>query len=136
MSVRAAAAALCGLVVAGCVQTPEQIAAEDARIAGELAGALEGRAAGAPANCMPYNQMGGPQVIGEGAVLYRENGNRTWLARTEGECPALRRDVVLVVEPFSGGQLCRNDRFRVLERGASIPSGYCRFGSFTPYDRR
>ena len=40
----------------------------------------------------------------------------------------------MIVDVY-GGQLCRNDRFRLVEPGLSIPSAYCRFSGFTPYDK-
>ncbi len=122
------------LLLAGCATTPEQMAQAQAARAAELADALDGFSPGTPQNCMPIDRTDGPQIIGGGVVLYRESGRRIWLARTEGECPWLRRDGVMVTEVF-GNQLCRTDRFRVVDRGSSIPSGHCRFASFTPYDR-
>lgn len=121
-------------LLAGCATTPEQIAQAEAARAAELADALAGHTPGAPQDCMPIDRTNGPQIIGGGVVLYRESGRRIWLARTEGECPWLRRDGVMVTEMF-GSELCRTDRFRVVDRGSSIPSGHCRFGSFTPYER-
>lgn len=121
-------------LLAGCATTPEQIAQAEAARAAELADTLAGYTPGAPQDCMPIDRTNGPQIIGGGVVLYRESGRRIWLARTEGECPWLRRDGVMVTEVF-GSQLCRTDRFQVLDRGSSIPSGHCRFASFRPYER-
>lgn len=134
MRASAIAAATAILLVAGCTTTPEQMAEAEAARAAELADALGGYSPGAAQDCMPIDRTNGPHIIGGGVVLYRESGRRIWLARTEGECPWLRRDGVMVTEIF-GNQLCRTDRFRVVDRGSSIPSGHCRFGSFTPYDR-
>ena len=134
MHVRHIAAGAAALLLAGCATTPEQRAEAEAAQAAELADALEGYSPGAPQDCMPIDRTNGPQIIGGGVVLYRESGRRTWLARTEDECPWLRRDGILVTERF-GNQMCRTDRFRLIDRGSSIPSGHCRFGSFTPYDK-
>ena len=134
MDVRHIAAGAAALLLAGCATTPEQRAEAEAAQAAELADALDGYSPGAPQDCMPIDRTNGPQIIGGGVVLYRESGRRIWLARTEGECPWLRRDGILVAERF-GNQMCRTDRFRLIDRGSSIPSGHCRFGSFTPYDK-
>ena len=134
MDVRHIAAGAAALLLAGCATTPEQAAEAEAAQAAELADALEGYAPGTPQECMPIDRTNGPQIIGGGVVLYRESRRRIWLARTEGECPWLRRDGILVTERF-GNQMCRTDRFRLIDRGSSIPSGHCRFGSFTPYDK-
>ena len=134
MRARLIAVAGAAALLAGCATTPEQMAEAEAAQAAELAEALDGFSPGTPQDCMPIDRTDGPQIIGGGVALYRESGRRIWLARTEGVCPGLRRDGVMVTEIF-GNQLCRTDRFRVLDRGSSIPSGVCRFGSFTPYDR-
>lgn len=134
MRARLIVAAVGAVLLSGCATTPEQMAEAEASQAAELADALDGFTPGRPQDCMPIDRTDGPQIIGGGVALYRESGRRIWLARTEGECPWLRRDGVLVTEIF-GNQLCRTDRFRVIDRGSSIPSGYCRFGSFTPYER-
>jgi hypothetical protein len=134
MRASAIAVAAAALVIAGCAATPEQMAEAESARAAELADALDGYSPGVAQDCMPIDRTNGPQMIGGGVVLYRESGRRIWLARTEGECPWLRRDGVMVTEVF-GTQLCRTDRFRVVDRGSSIPSGHCRFGSFTPYER-
>lgn len=122
------------MMLAGCATTPEQMAEAEASRAAELADALDGFSPGMPQDCIPIDRTGGPQIIGGGVALYREGGRRIWLAQTDGECPWLRRDVVMITEVF-GNQLCSSDRFRVVDRGTSIPSGYCRFASFTPYER-
>lgn len=134
MHVRHIAAGAAALLLAGCATTPEQAAEAEAAQAAELADALDGYAPGTPQDCMPIDRTNGPQIIGGGVVLYRESGRRIWLARTEAGCPWLRRDGILVTERF-GNQMCRTDRFRLIDRGSSIPSGYCRFGSFTPYEK-
>ena len=121
-------------LMAACTTTPGQMAEAEASRTAELADAMKGLSPGTPQDCMPIDRTDGPRIIGGGVVLYRESGRRTWLARTEGECPWLRRDAVMVTEVF-GNQLCRTDRFRTIDRGSSIPSGYCQFSSFTPYER-
>lgn len=96
---------------------------------------LAGRTAGEPVNCISLSQSTSPQVVDQNTILYREGaGRRIWRTGPKGACPALSRaPVTLIVEVFNG-PLCRNDRFRVLEPGLSIPSGYCFFTDFTPYD--
>jgi hypothetical protein len=94
---------------------------------------LAGRIAGTPSECIQLRATDGPTIVDEHTILYREGaGRRIWKTGPVGACPSLRPLNTLIVEVY-GGQLCRNDRFRVLEPGVSIPSGYCRFGAFTPY---
>jgi hypothetical protein len=96
---------------------------------------LAGRVAGAPSNCINLSQNNGPSIIDDHTILYTEGaGRRVWKTGPVGRCPSLEPLGTLVVEVY-GGQLCRNDRFRVLTPGTRIPSGYCRFTAFTPYTR-
>ena len=75
---------------------------------------------------------GGPDVVDQHTILYRR-GATVYRSTIEG-CPALRPLTTLVVDRY-GTQLCRNDRFRVLEPNGIIPSAYCRFGTFVPYTK-
>ena len=89
---------------------------------------------GKPENCIQPFSNDGPQIVDAHTILYREGASRFWRTGPIGACPALRPFTTLIVERF-GGQLCRNDRFRVLEPGVRIPSAYCRFDRFTPYTK-
>jgi hypothetical protein len=99
-----------------------------------LTSALAGRVAGKPSECVDPHWTDGPQIIDDHTILYRESGRRIWRADVEGPCPALRPQVTLITRIY-GSQLCRNDQFQVLEIGSRIPSAFCRFGKFTPYDK-
>lgn len=94
---------------------------------------LAGRIAGAPTECLALNRNTSPEIVDQNTILYRETQQRIWRTGPVGNCPALRPMNTLIIDVY-GGQLCRNDRFRVLQPGTSIPSGYCRFDRFTPYD--
>lgn len=94
---------------------------------------LAGRVAGAARDCISTNLTGGPMIVDDHTILYRANSRVTYRATIEN-CPALQPLTTLIVEQY-GSQLCRNDRFRVLEPGLSIPSQYCRFGAFVPYTK-
>ena len=93
---------------------------------------LKGRTAGAPVNCISAgSSSSGPQIIDHDTLLYRE-GRTVYRSELAAECRSMEPGNTLVVE-INGGQICENDRFRVIEPGMSIPSQYCRFGKFTPY---
>ena len=94
---------------------------------------LAGYTAGPPQDCIDPTTAGGPDVVDQKTILYRRNSRTLYRATIEA-CPALRPMNTLIVEMW-GSRLCRNDRFRVLEPGAAIPSAYCRFGAFTPYTK-
>ena len=95
---------------------------------------LAGRVAGKPVRCIDIQRNGGPEIVDSQTILYRESGKRVWKTGPVGECASLRPLDTVIVEVY-GGQLCRNDRFRTVSVGMSIPSGYCRFRDFTPFDR-
>ena len=96
---------------------------------------LAGRVAGDPVRCISDSvASSGPTIVDERTILYRQTGRRIWVAHPVGACPSLRPFTTLVVEKW-GSQTCANDRFRVLEPGTTIPSAYCRFGDFIPYDK-
>jgi len=118
------------LVLAGCTAASDRMAGAGA---GELASTLAGRVAGAPVDCVNVQSASGSfRAIG-GALLFNE-GRRLYRSDPVDGCPFLANDPIVIVETY-GGRICRNDRFRTVGRGTSIPSGYCRFGAFTPYDR-
>lgn len=95
---------------------------------------LAGRVAGPMKDCLDLDRAQAPDIVDATTILYRQSGKRIWKTEPVGTCPALRPLSTLIVEVY-GKQMCRGDRFRVLDNGMSIPSGYCRFGGFTPYDK-
>ncbi len=95
---------------------------------------LAGRIAGPPVACIDLARVQGPTILDDKTILYRQSGKRVWRAVPIGSCEALRPPATIIVDVY-GGQLCRNDRFRLLSYGMTIPSSYCRFGNFTPYDK-
>ncbi|RZT56581.1 hypothetical protein EV283_0634 [Sphingomonas sp. BK036] len=95
---------------------------------------LAGRIAGTPVRCITLQQLNGPEIVDSQTILYRQSGKRIWKTGPVGECASLRPFDTMIVDVY-GGQLCRNDRFRTVSNGMSIPSGYCRFRDFTPYDK-
>jgi hypothetical protein len=100
----------------------------------DLAKALAGRTAGKPTNCLNTQGMSGPQIIDDHTILYRESGRRIWRNDLPDACPSLRPMTTIILRVY-GSQTCRNDTFRTIDSGSRIPSGICRLGSFTPYDK-
>ncbi|MES2444898.1 MAG: DUF6491 family protein [Pseudomonadota bacterium] len=120
----AGAVALMGCTASAEVQTT--------RADRELAKELEGRTAGTPTDCISASNVQGPQVIDHDTLLYRESGRTIWRNELASECRSLAPMNTIVIE-LHGGQICRNDQFRVLEPGTTIPGPYCRLGKFVPY---
>ncbi|MBO9713570.1 DUF6491 family protein [Sphingomonas sp.] len=97
-----------------------------------LAKALEGRTAGKAEECISASFTSGPEIIDSKTVLYSEVGRTVWRNDIIGDCPSLKPSETIAIE-IHGGQICHNDRFRVIPFGGGIPSAPCRLGKFTPY---
>ncbi|MBY0282936.1 MAG: hypothetical protein K2W81_03095 [Sphingomonas sp.] len=110
------------------------MAQDAAPLSPELAKALAGRVAGKPETCISASRVNGPEIIDSRNILYRQSGARIWRNEMADACPALGDNEILVVEAY-GDQLCKFDRFRVVNRNSGFPSAYCILGSFTPYDK-
>lgn len=114
------------------------VAADSARLSDRdqqrLDRTLAGRVPGERQSCVELSRVTGPEPIGTDIVLYRQSARRIWVNRLRASCPALRGDSLLIVD-VTGSQLCERDRFQVITRPSSIPSGSCFFGYFTPYDK-
>lgn len=96
---------------------------------------LAGRVAGKPSDCIFRSRVAGPMLVDRMNILYREHGGRIWRQDLGDSCPSLREDMIIVVVQQSDTRLCRNDRFRPLDRNSRLPGATCSFGRFVPYDR-
>ncbi|WP_343528873.1 hypothetical protein [Sphingomonas sp.] len=93
-----------------------------------------GRVAGKPVQCVDSSTaMSGPTIYDKDLIVIQA-GQRLWRAKLRGQCPGLQPFNTLIIDRW-GSQICRNDRFRVLQQGMSIPSQWCFFDGFIPYDR-
>lgn len=110
------------------------LAQDSAPLSPDLAKALAGRVPGKPENCISRSRVGGPEIIDDRNLLYQQSGARIWRNELSDKCATLRGNDYLVIETF-GDQICRYDRFRVVNRDSGIPSAYCILGRFTPYDK-
>lgn len=114
-----------GLFGAAAPAAPRQDTAESV---------LAGRIAGKPVDCVDKSRLEGPQIIDAKTLIYHESGNRLWRNDLIGVCPGLQPMDTLIVDIY-GTSLCRNDHFRAVTPGLTIPGPYCRLGNFTPYDK-
>lgn len=101
----------------------------------ELASLLKGRVAGAPVRCIPVSptDSNSVQIISQRALVWRI-GSRLYVNVPQARAETLDDDDILITEPF-GGQLCRNDQVRPLNRMSRIPKASLLLGNFTPYVR-
>lgn len=118
----------------GCTPSAQMQASQQAEAARDLADALGDRVPGTPRDCISTSDSDGPQIIDDHTILYKPVGRTIWRNDLAASCPGLRPYTTLIVE-VHGSQICRNDRFRVLEPGTTIPNAYCMFGKFTPYEK-
>ncbi len=84
--------------------------------------------------CVDPSRLQGPQLVGPRDVIYRQSAKRVWRSTLREDCAGLGGDVVIVTESY-GTQLCRGDRFQVVNRNSGLSFGYCFFGPFIPYDK-
>ena len=94
---------------------------------------LAGKVAGAPVNCI--SDFNGTNVIriSDDILLYRVSGRLVYKNTLRGGCPGLANDNdILVTEQF-GGQKCRGDLIKLLDRTSGIPGPVCSLGEFVPY---
>jgi hypothetical protein len=122
------------LLAMGCTASAGMQSSRADRAERELAKALEGRVAGEPQSCISSSFTNGPQVISDKTLLYRPVGKTVWRNDIIGSCPSLGPNETIVLEIY-GGQICANDRFRVINPGVNIPSASCRLGKFVPYKK-
>ncbi|MEH3120591.1 MAG: hypothetical protein PGN16_01225 [Sphingomonas phyllosphaerae] len=101
----------------------------------DLARLLKGRVAEAPVRCIPLSPTdnNSVQIISQRALAWRI-GSRIYVNVPQARAETLDDDDILISEPF-GGQLCRNDQVRPLNRGSRIPKASLLLGNFTPYVR-
>lgn len=119
------ALALGGCAAAGPIEDRERAA---------LDRQLAERVAGEPDRCVSRIGTTSLRAVDRRTVVYDVPGT-LWVNRLRADCPSLRPDSVIVIET-SGDGYCRNDRFRTLEAGSSIPGPVRLLGDFTPYRRR
>lgn len=94
---------------------------------------LEGKQAGDPVNCI--SNSGSPQLIkvSDDILLYRVSSRLVYRNDLQPSCPGLARDTDIMVTKVFGGQLCRGDIIRLVDRSSGIGGGGCAYGKFTPY---
>jgi hypothetical protein len=108
------------------------VSAESLREKGEarLARMLEGRTPGEPVSCITAIRSNDLRVIEEVGVVY-DSGDTIYVARPSDPRQLGRNDVP-VFNRF-GGQLCKSDVIRTVDRFEGFTSGVVFLGDFVPY---
>jgi hypothetical protein len=112
------------LVLAGCAPVP------DAAADGQALARLVGPASGPAQDCISLGASEGLTVLTERTLGYR-SGRTMWVNHLPAQC-RLSPFSTLIVERH-GSQVCRGDRVRTIETGASLPGPSCIIGPFVPH---
>jgi hypothetical protein len=98
-----------------------------------LAKLLDGRVAGEPQSCIRSDPRQRSQTIDGTAYVYG-SGNTIYVQRTRHPDSINDRDA-LVINRFSGNQLCRVDIATTIDPVTGIFTGVVQFDDFVPYTR-
>ncbi len=94
---------------------------------------LAGKVAGKPVNCISDYNSTNLIKISDDILLYRVSGNLVYENRLRSSCPGLARDNDIIVSEQFGGQKCRGDLIKLVDRTSGIPGPVCSLGEFVPY---
>jgi hypothetical protein len=126
---------LLGATLAGCAATAEQ-PTRSASKQEEYQRLIAGKVAGPPVSCLPEYRANDMIVIDESTVVFKQGGNRLYVAHMPGGCSNLGRAPYTMVTRQVGSQgLCRGDIAQIVDPVNRITVGSCVFGDFTPYRR-
>lgn len=130
---RAAAALFIGLLL---VTVPAQAAStQHPKAEAKLARLLEGRAAGAPVDCLNLLDIRSSRIMDRTAILYETIGGTLYLNRPEAGRESLNVGDVLVTDTHSH-QLCDIDTVRLYDTTIGMQTGVVFLGKFVPYKKR
>jgi hypothetical protein len=128
-----AASIAAALAVSGCAHVESSgRERERERAEARLAKMLEGRVAGQPRSCVSAFDSSRLQILDRTAVVY-DAGGIIWVARPDNPDSLDTRDVVVIRR--TGGQLCKEDLIRTVDRTGHFTTGVVFLGDFVPYRR-
>ena len=98
-----------------------------------LAKELDGKTAGEPLRCI--SDFNGTNLIrvSDDMLLYRVSSRLVYQNKLRGTCSGLSRDSDIIVSEQFGGQKCKGDILRLVDRTSGIQGGFCSLGDFVPY---
>jgi hypothetical protein len=110
-------------------------AAASPRLTGEaeLAQLTEGRAAGAPVDCIDLSRVRATTIVDGTAIVY-DMGRTVYVNRPRGGAASLDRWDIMLLRPF-GDRLCSVDIVRLLDTDARFEKGSVSLGEFVPYQK-
>ena len=128
-----AALALPLTLVAACGQVDSTPVPLTEKQSAMLMKELNGKVAGKPVNCIndfnAYNTI----RVSDNILLYRVSSRLVYQNNLRSTCSGLAGDNDIIVSEQFGGQKCRGDIIRLVDRTSGIPGGFCSLGDFVPY---
>lgn len=94
---------------------------------------LNGKVAGKPVNCINDYDTSNLIRISDNMLLYRVSGRLVYQNNLRYSCPGIARDTDIIVSEQFGGQKCRGDVIRLVDRNNGMTGPVCSLGEFTPY---
>lgn len=124
-----------GLLLAGCTaantdSTPIALTEKQATL---LQKQIGGKVAGPPVNCISSMYNDDIIRVSDDMLLFKISGRLVYQNRLKSPCPGLSRDRDIMVTEQFGGQQCRGDIIRLVDRVGGIPGPVCILGDFVPY---
>jgi hypothetical protein len=124
-----------GLLLAGCTasnmgSTPIALTEKQAKL---LQKQIGGKVAGPPVNCISGMHNDNIIRVSDDMLLYKISGRLVYQNRLRSACPGLASDRDIMVTEQFGGQQCRGDIIRLVDRVGGIPGPVCILGDFIPY---
>ena len=93
---------------------------------------LEGRVAGQPRSCISAFSFDRMQILDHTAMIY-ETGDTIWVSRPAYPHSLDTSDIVVIKR--TGGQLCKQDIIRTVDRTNGFTTGVVFMGDWIPYRR-
>ncbi len=123
------------LMLAGCAasdveRSPVPLTEKQAKL---LDKELAGKVAGKPQNCISNTGSENFIRISDDMMLMRSTGRVVYQNKLRSTCPGLARDHDYLLIKVYGGQYCRGDIIRLVDRFSGIAGPACSLGEFIPY---
>lgn len=128
-----AAFALALTLVAACGPVDSTPAPLTEKQSALLTKELNGKVAGAPINCISDYNANNIIRVSDNVLLYRVSSRLVYRNNLRSTCSGLARDNDIIVTEQFGGQKCRGDIIRLIDRTSGMTGGVCSLGQFTPY---
>jgi hypothetical protein len=94
---------------------------------------LSGKVAGKPLNCLSSSQTADVIRVSDTMLLYRQSGRLVYQNKLRYTCHGLERGDDIIVTEIFGGNLCKGDLLRLVDRTSGIQGPVCSLGEFVPY---